>query len=53
LVYVSDPEGDLVTLGEFVAVRIEEAKTYDLFGVAVRQMERGFELKDMAPLVMA
>jgi len=53
LVYVKDPEGDLVTLGEFVEVRIEEAKTYDLFGVAVRQMERGFELVEMAPLVMA
>ncbi len=34
-VYVSDPDGDLVSMGELVRVRIENAKPYDLYGTAI------------------
>lgn len=34
-VYVKDPNNDLVTLGDFAQVKIESAKPYDLYGVAL------------------
>jgi ribosomal protein S12 methylthiotransferase len=34
-VYVSDPSDGLVSVGDFVKVRIEEARPYDLYGTAI------------------
>jgi ribosomal protein S12 methylthiotransferase len=34
-VYVSDPDHTLVTMGDFVRVRIDEARPYDLYGTAI------------------
>lgn len=34
-VYVRDPENEFVTMGDFVKVRIEEARPYDLYGTAI------------------
>jgi ribosomal protein S12 methylthiotransferase len=33
-IYVKDPVGDLVSMGEIIKVKIDEAKPYDLYGTA-------------------
>jgi ribosomal protein S12 methylthiotransferase len=38
LVYVRDPENEIVTMGDIVRVKINEARPYDLYGTAIASL---------------